>query len=113
MTLSLPLIPPTLSSYRSWFYQHSTLAYAPVISAKDEVRNWEEKALPLLLVVALIKFYRRQSLDGYLATLFSYLKSCVLALAFFMDVRIFTYYIILYWLHVGKYKNKRYTVREL
>ena len=56
----------------------------------------ERQGLTLLAVSLLIKFFRRQSMDAFLSDAFSLSKGLVALLSFYLDMRIFAYYLIMY-----------------
>lgn len=66
------------------------------LQGPEELLKWEKQSFAGCLVVLLVKFYRRTSLDGFFSDLFFYGKLCVALLALMCDMRFFVYYCLLY-----------------
>lgn len=56
----------------------------------------EQQAASLLAIVVIIKFVRRQSIDGFLSEAFFFSKSAISLLAWYMDLRLLAYYLIMF-----------------
>lgn len=52
--------------------------------------------MTLLLISLSLKFYRRQSLDSFFSDAFTLAKGAMALMAFYIDTRVFAYYIIMY-----------------
>jgi hypothetical protein len=78
-----------------WFLMHSDMKYSRLPDRRDLMER-ERQASILLLVSLNIKFFRRQSLDAFFSDAFSLSKGVIALLTFYMDTRVFAYYIIMY-----------------
>jgi hypothetical protein len=78
-----------------WFLEHSDMKYSRMPDRRDLLER-ERQASTLLLVSLSIKFFRRQSLDAFFSDAFSLSKGVIALLSFYMDIRVFAYYLIMY-----------------
>ena len=69
-------------------------AYKRLIYNEMELWDWEKHALQLLGVVMAVKGWKAMSADSLLADFFLYVKACIVAITYAIDMRIFFYYMI-------------------
>jgi len=87
---------------REYLIHHSDYRWSKVVKAPQDLLVWESRAGSMLACAAVVKFFRRQSLDGFLTLFFLYAKSAVLLLIFISDIRMFGYYLVLFWMHMSE-----------
>jgi len=73
--------------------------WSRVVESKQELIHWEEHTAKILAAALVIKFFRRQSLDGFWANAFLFTKTAVALMVWVCDIRMFCYYMMLYWMH--------------
>jgi len=78
-----------------WFLEHSDMKYSRLIDRRDLMAR-EQQASTLLFITLTLKFFKRQSLDAFFSDAFSFSKGAIALLAFYIDMRVFAYYIIMY-----------------
>jgi len=78
-----------------WFLEHSDMKYSRLPDRRDLMAR-EQQASTLLLISLALKFFKRQSLDAFFSDAFSFSKGAIALLSFYIDMRIFAYYIIMY-----------------
>ncbi|CAG9460404.1 unnamed protein product [Pedinophyceae sp. YPF-701] len=84
---------------RTWVLNYSDLTWSRVLVDKSELLQWERTAFGTLGAALFIKFVRRQSFDGFLASAFLYSKAVLALMVWVCDVRLFIYYMVFYWIH--------------
>jgi hypothetical protein len=87
-----------------WFLEYSDMKYSRLADRRDLLAR-EQQASTLLFISLTLKFFRRQSLDAFFSDAFSLSKGVIALLTFYMDMRVFAYYLIMY---LSK-KNKGFT----
>lgn len=80
---------------REYFISRGDFSHSKFAGMK-ELFTMERQSLSLLGVALALKFYKRQSLDGYLTDLFFFCKSVLAMLSWYMDYRWSIMYVFVY-----------------
>lgn len=65
-------------------------------SKGDFMSDWEKNAFSSLAILIVVKSVRTLTLDSFVSDIFMYGKSVILLLSFFTDIRLFSWYLILF-----------------
>ncbi|QDZ25518.1 thioredoxin domain-containing protein [Chloropicon primus] len=79
-----------------------------LVHTESEVISWEKQAFSLLGIITVVKFIKRQSLDSFFSDFFMFMKVAVAVLAFVLDVRLFSWYWMVYTIMFVLLQQPRY-----
>jgi len=80
----------------TYVYARTTALYGADPNTTDFLFEWEKNAFSSLTILLVVKSVRTLTLDSFVSDFFMYGKSTILLLTFFMDVRLFSWYLILF-----------------
>jgi len=66
------------------------------VTKGEYIQDWEKNAFSSLGILVLVKSVRTLTVDAFVSDVFMYGKSTILLMTFFMDIRLFSWYLILF-----------------